>query len=643
MNRMQVNGQKAQLLEPFGKVADNALASAGACLGEAAADRLRQVIARHPDIRCLGTRMGGDNNLNVSMQLLRAVEGQAVFLLTIQHEQAAELRNNDHGLAQTRTLAERENQQTTGDVAGTFSEPSQTAARAAGKPASAGHAQRTQALSAREWEVLGRLADGGSNGDISARLGMAVGTVRTHLIRIYKKLQVHSRTQAAAIYLAAQATVEQRAAVRRKPKFFHKLASLGLIISALAMGQLAGRAQNSPPAAAESLGSEARPATSNAAGQPYPKVDAQQRVEFRLQAPSAQRVQVDIGGHKYDLSKDDQGWWRGVTPPLVVGFHYYALVVDGVAMADPASESFFGVSKMMSGIDIPSTGEDFYDLKNVPHGEVREHWYFSNTNRAWRRCFVYTPPDYDSNPTARYPVVYLQHGAGEDERGWSTQGRVNFILDNLIAEGKARAMIVVMDNGGGSALFAGNRSVAGLMGGAMGTNRPVPAPNASTSPSRGGFGRGGPGLFGGAAGLFADTLLHEIIPMIDGKYRTLADREHRALAGLSMGGMQTRVIGLAHLETFANVGIFSGGTLGDLKATNSPLAKPAEFNQLVKVAFVSYGSMEGGSKSLASYHDSLVAAGITNMSYYISPGTAHEWQSWRRSFYQFAPMLFQNP
>jgi enterochelin esterase-like enzyme len=280
----------------------------------------------------------------------------------------------------------------------------------------------------------------------------------------------------------------------------------------------------------------------------------------------------------------------------------------------------------------------------VPHGEVREHWYFSNTNNAWRRCYVYTPPDYDTNPTARYPVLYLQHGAGEDERGWSTQGRVNFILDNLIAEGKASAMIVVMDNGGGSALFAdngrGGRNVAGLMGG---TNSPGMANAGTNQPARAGFGRGGPGLFGGAAGRFADTLLHEIIPMIDATYRTIPDREHRGLAGLSMGGMQTRMIGLSHLDTFSQIGIFSGGNLGELTATNSPLANPAEFNRLVKVAFVSYGSVEGGARSLPGYHDALVAAGITNMTYYISPGTAHEWQTWRRSFYQFAPLVFQNP
>ncbi|MGO8764358.1 MAG: alpha/beta hydrolase-fold protein [Limisphaerales bacterium] len=396
------------------------------------------------------------------------------------------------------------------------------------------------------------------------------------------------------------------------------------------------------------LGDDAVSASSNVPGEQYPKIDSEHHAAFRLRAPEADRVQVDIGGHQYDMTKDDRGLWSVVTPPLVVGFHYYSFIVDGESVADPASETFFGASKSMSGLEVPSPGEDFYDAKDVPHGEVREHWYYSQTNSAWRRCFVYTPPDYDSNPTARYPVVYLMPGAGEDERGWSIQGRVNFILDNLLAEGKAKPMILVMDNGGGSALFAGGgfgggRGPAGLMGG---TNM-FPRPTGGTNQfgrggfGRGGFGRGGFGMFGGGAGKFQDTLLHEIIPMIDSTYRTIPDREHRAMAGLSMGGMQTRSIGMAHLDTFSAIGIFSGGTLGELTDTNSPLANPAEFDRLVKVAFMSFGSVEGGSATLASYRDSLVQAGITNTAYYISPGTAHEWQSWRRSFYHFAPLLFQ--
>lgn len=415
----------------------------------------------------------------------------------------------------------------------------------------------------------------------------------------------------------------------------------------LAADGLLALAQTNPPAAGIELGNDAKSASSNVPGQRLPMIDSERHAEFQLRAPSADRVQLDLGGHRYDMTRNGQGIWSVVTPPLVVGFHYYAFVVDGFSVADPASETFFGVSKMMSGIEVPSPGEDFYNARNVPHGEVREHWYYSNTNSAWRRCYVYTPPDYESNPTERYPAVYLLPGAGEDERGWSTQGHVNFILDNLIAEGKARPMIVVMENGGGSALFnrpgfgrgrGGGRGPAMLVGG---TNAPPP-PGGATPPRRGGFGRGG-FMFSGSAALFPSTLLHEVIPMIDSTYRTIPDREHRALAGLSMGGMETRTIGMAHLDTFANLGIFSGGTLGELIDTNSPLANPAEFDGLVKVAFVSFGSVEGGAPTLKSYHDSLVAAGITNMTYYISPGTAHEWQTWRRSFYHFAPLLFQIP
>jgi len=418
------------------------------------------------------------------------------------------------------------------------------------------------------------------------------------------------------------------------------------IILTLAIGSLVALAQTNQPAAAIRLGSDAQSATSNVPGQQYPKIDSERHAEFRLRAPGADRVQVDIGGHQYDMTKDTLGVWSVVTPPLVVGFHYYSFIVDGCSVADPASESFFGVSKMMSGVEVPSPGEDFYDAWNVPHGEVREHWYYSQTNSAWRRCYVYTPPEYESDPAERYPVVYLLPGAGEDERGWSTQGHVNFILDNLIAEGKAKPMIVVMENGGGSALFntgfgrGGRRGPAMLMGG---TNAP-PRPGGTNQVESGRF----PG-FGGPAALFPDTLLHEVIPMIDSSYRTIPDREHRALAGLSMGGMETRLIGLAHLDTFANLGIFSGGSI----STND-ITDLAAFKQNVNLVFASFGSVELDSRNRGGFSgrgpfgsdpraatEGLKAVGI-NAHFYVSPGTAHEWQSWRRSFYQFAPLLFQN-
>jgi enterochelin esterase family protein len=405
------------------------------------------------------------------------------------------------------------------------------------------------------------------------------------------------------------------------------------------------------PDAGNKLGPDAKPASSNVGGQEYPRIDSERRAEFRLSAPSAQRVQLDIGGHKYDLSKDERGLWSVVTPPLVVGFHYYALIVDGASVADPASETYFGVSKMMSGIDVPSPGEDFYEIKDVPHGEVRQHWYYSKTNSAWRKCFVYTPPDYGSNLAARYPVLYLQHGAGEDERGWSTQGRMNFILDNLIAAGKARPMIVVMDNGGGSALFAGGgrggRGVAGLMGAPAGTNagagtNAIAATSGTNPPGRPPGGGGFP-RFGGPAALFPDTLLHEIIPMIDTTYRTLPDREHRAMAGLSMGAFQTYQIVLNHPDMFSAMGAFSGGSGGITNlatAYNGLFADAESFNKRIPVIYFSMGTAEnlGATRNL----DKLLTEAHINHVYYESPGTAHEWQTWRRSFYGFVPLLFQD-
>jgi enterochelin esterase family protein len=417
-----------------------------------------------------------------------------------------------------------------------------------------------------------------------------------------------------------------------------------IFVLILMAGNLVALSQTNSLSFTNQLGSDAKAASSNVPGQQYPKIDSERHTEFRFRAPDAQRVQLDIGGHKYDFTRNGPGMWSVVTPPLVVGFHYYAVIVDGVSVADPASESFFGVSKMMSGIEVPSPGENFYDARNVPHGEVREHWYYSRANNAWRRCFVYTPPDYGSNLTARYPVVYLQHGAGEDERGWSTQGRVNFILDNLIAEGKARPMIVVMDNGGGSALFAsgarvgGAPATAGVMGASAATNNLPRAGTGTNPPASGRF-----GLMNAATVRFTDTLLHEIIPMVDSTYRTIPDREHRAMAGLSMGAFQTYQIVLNHPDTFSAMGAFSGGAGGITNLTtvfNGLFADADIFNKKIPVMFFSMGTAE--SLTATRNLDKLLTEAHINHVYYESPGTAHEWQTWRRSFQQFAPLLFQN-
>lgn len=423
---------------------------------------------------------------------------------------------------------------------------------------------------------------------------------------------------------------------------------LPLLAFAFALFSSTGFAQTSNPPT-----EDWKPISYVAPGQQYPQINSEKRAKIRVNAPNAKEVSTTIGNPPLTVNKDADGVWTIVTSPLVEGFHYYQVKVDGAAFADPNTRTFFGSSRWMSGIDVPSDDQDFFAAKDVPHGTVREQTYYSTVSKAWRRCFVYTPPDYDKNPTARYPVLYLQHGAGEDETAWSVQGRANFILDNLIAEGKAKPMLIVMDNGGGSGLFGAPRGGGpGGRGGAAGNNlvapnaTATPAPAPSGAPAAAPGGPGAPGRGRGPGGMnfteFENILLKDIIPTIDANYRTFGDREHRGMAGLSMGGMQTRGIGLAHLDTFSHIGIFSGGTLGELTAANSPLANPAEFNRLVKVGFVSYGEAEGGSKTLQAYADSLKAAGIKNVYTYVSPRTAHEFLTWRRSLHEFAPLLFQN-
>lgn len=435
------------------------------------------------------------------------------------------------------------------------------------------------------------------------------------------------------------------------------------------LSALPGAAQDKAPA------DDWKPISYVAPGQHYPQLNSENRAKFRIDAPNAKDVAVSLG-RPLIVTKGDDGAWTVITSPLVEGFHYYQIIIDGARAADPNTRTFFGSSRWMSGIDVPSDDMDFFAAKDVPHGTVREQPYYSKVAKAWRRCFVYTPPDYDRNHAARYPVLYLQHGAGEDETAWSVQGRTGFILDNLLAEGRAKPMIIVMDNGGGSGLFGQPR---GGRGGAPGNNLVAPnataapagapaagvsAPGAAAAPPAptstapagpaaatatapgnpgGGPGRGpgGRGPGGMSFTEFENILLKDIIPMIDSTYRTIADRNARGMAGLSMGGMQTRNIGLSHLDTFSHIGIFSGGTLGDPKAENSPLAKVAEFNRLVKVGFISYGEMERGSTTLKEYTDSLRALGIKNVHTYVSPRTAHEFLTWRRSLREFAPLLFR--
>jgi enterochelin esterase-like enzyme len=346
-------------------------------------------------------------------------------------------------------------------------------------------------------------------------------------------------------------------------------------------------------------------------------------------------------GRGFEMTKGPDGIWTVTTTPLVVGFHYYSLQIDGATVADPSTMTFFGSGWQNSGIEIPEPAEvDYYRAKDVPRGRVSEQWYFSKVTGKWRRCFVYTPPDYGTNVKARYPVLYLLHGWGEDETGWFTQGHVDFIMDNLIAAAKAKPMLIVMDNlnavkpGESAALFAAR----GL----------VPAPGAAPAGGTPGAqaGRGAPGGRGGGFNLsaFTDMMFTDLIPVIDRTYRVLPGRENRAMAGLSMGGMQTFTTALNNLDKFAYLGGFSGscggrgGTFDPKTTCGGAFADPAAFNKKVKVLFLGIGSAEG--QGTRDFSDGLTKAGIHNV-YFESPGTAHEWLTWRRCLNDFAPRLFR--
>jgi enterochelin esterase-like enzyme len=348
------------------------------------------------------------------------------------------------------------------------------------------------------------------------------------------------------------------------------------------------------------------PNTTNQSGKEFPKVNSEGRVRASISAPEATKVQLDIGAVKYDLVKDDKGVWTGESGPQDEGFHYYQLWVDGAAVPDPNSLYYFGAMRWGSGIEIPASDQDFYALKNVPHGHLSQVLFPSKSTNTSRRAYVYTPPGYETDINKHYPVLYLQHGYGEDETGWGSQGKANLIMDNLIAEGKAKPFIIVMTYG-----MTNDVAMGGLR-------------DFNINP-------------------FQTVLVDELIPYIDKNYRTLSDQPNRAMAGLSMGGFETRLVTLKKLDVFSHIGLFSGGSISPDDVNNTP-----GFKEKVKLVFVSYGGREienmkkggmnfGGDPKENT--DAISRLGI-NSHFYVSPATAHEWQSWRRSLHEFAQLVF---
>ncbi len=349
------------------------------------------------------------------------------------------------------------------------------------------------------------------------------------------------------------------------------------------------------------------PASTNVRSAGYPQILPDNRVVFRIKAPEARKVEIDLG-KKYPMVKDAEGFWTVTTDTISEGIHYYSLIIDGVALADPASETFYGMGRMASGIEIPSRSGEFYALRDVPHGEIRMKRYYSKVFNQWRRFYVYTPAEYDQNPNKKYPVLYLLHGGGEDERGWGTQGLTDLILDNLIADGKATPMLVVMmdgNTGGGGLRSFGERSLQ----------------------------------------VFENELTQVVVPLVEKTYRADNAPGKRALAGLSMGGLQTLHAGVRNHNMFSYLGVFSSGWF----ATNTTLSGPQyafmkenadDINRDIKVFWIAMG----GKEDIAHENCQVMMKKFDEMGikyqYSEYPG-GHTWPVWRNNLYKFAPLLFR--
>lgn len=352
-----------------------------------------------------------------------------------------------------------------------------------------------------------------------------------------------------------------------------------------------------------------KPANTNIRNAKYPRVLPNNRVVFNIKAPNAQTVQVDLG-KKYDMLKDANGVWSVTTDSISEGFHYYTLLIDGVSVADPSSKAVYGMSRMASGIEIPFAGGDYYALKKVPHGDVRIQKYFSSVTNSWRQMYIYTPPEYEQNVGVKYPVLYILHGGGEDETGWTNQGKADLILDNLIVEKKAKPMILVM-------------------------------PDANLG--AGGFSAGG---IESSMKMFEDEMKQVIIPLIESKYRVKTDAKDRALAGLSFGGMHTLYTGLKNMDLFSSLGVFSSGwivpMMSDIADERYAVMKtdPDKINKGLKVFFIT----QGGPQDIAYKNGEIMMDRLKelkiNYKYEEYPG-GHTWPVWRNNLFKFSQLLFK--
>jgi enterochelin esterase-like enzyme len=355
----------------------------------------------------------------------------------------------------------------------------------------------------------------------------------------------------------------------------------------------------------DKISNAGRPAETDVRRAQYPQILPNGHAIFRIKAPDAQKVQLDLG-KKYDMVKNGEGVWEVTTDSLSEGFHYYSLIIDGVSLADPASQTFYGMGRMASGFEVPFKGDSYYELRNVKHGDIRIKRYYSTVTNSWQRFFIYIPAGYDTSTIVKYPVLYLLHGGGEDESGWAAQGKTDLILDNLIADKKAVPMIVIMVDG----------------------NIPLPPFNIEVLK------------------VFEKELKQCVIPFVEQNYRVKTESKYRALAGLSMGGIQTLYVGINNTNLFSYLGVFSSGWIQpmqkDIADSQYEFMKnnADKINNNLKLFWIGIG----GKEDIAYKNCQLMDAKYDEMkikyTYYEYPG-GHTWPVWRNDLFNFAQLLFK--
>ncbi len=359
------------------------------------------------------------------------------------------------------------------------------------------------------------------------------------------------------------------------------------------------------PSKFKAIGMVGRPAETNIRSARYPKMLPNARAQFKFKAPEAHKIQLDLG-RKYDMVKDSEGFWEATTDSLSEGFHYYSLIIDGVAVADPSSETFYGMGRMASGIEVPFTGDAYYETRHVPHGDIRIKRYYSSVLKTWRTFYIYTPPGYDQNTSEKYPVLYIMHGGGEDQRGWATQGKTDLILDNLISEKKAVPMIIVMPDGNIPASGFGEESLI----------------------------------------LYEKEMKQCVIPFVEKNYRVKTDSKSRALAGLSMGGIQTLYAGVKNTDMFGYLGVFSSGWIYEMQKemTDKQYAFMKENTEMINNNLSEFWLSMGGKEDIAWQNCQNMMAEFDKMGikykYSEYPG-GHTWPVWRNNIFNFAQLLFK--